>query len=56
MKANFKEFLDKIDFDDPSEYDFDADKTMIKYNRTIDWRKIKKTVEMDDVDDARKNF
>ena len=26
---------------------------MIKYNRTIDWRKIKKTVEMDDVDDAR---
>ena len=35
---------------------FDADKTMIKYNRTIDWRKIKKTVEMDDVDDARKNF
>ena len=28
MKANFKEFLNKIDFDDPSEYDFDADKTI----------------------------
>ena len=25
MKANFKEFLKKIDFDDPSEYDFDKD-------------------------------
>lgn len=28
MKANFKEFLSKIDFDDPSEFDFDADKTI----------------------------
>ena len=28
MKANFKEFLSKIDFNDPSEYDFDADKTI----------------------------
>jgi len=28
MKANFKEFLEKIDFKDPSEYDFDADKTI----------------------------
>jgi hypothetical protein len=28
MKASFKEFLEKIDFKDPSEYDFDADKTI----------------------------
>jgi hypothetical protein len=28
MKANFKEFLNKIDFNDPSEYDFDSDKTI----------------------------
>ena len=28
MKASFKEFLEKIDFIDPSEYDFDADKTI----------------------------
>lgn len=39
----------------PDKRIFDPDKTMIKYNRTIDWRKIKKTVEMDDVDDQRKN-
>jgi len=32
-----------------------AGKTMIRYNRTIDWRKIKKTVEMDDEEDQRKN-
>ena len=25
MKTNLKEFLKKIDFDDPSEYDFDKD-------------------------------
>jgi hypothetical protein len=30
MKASFKEFLEKIDFNDPSEYDFDADKTIDK--------------------------
>lgn len=28
MKANFKEFLSKIHFDDPSEYDFDADEAI----------------------------
>jgi hypothetical protein len=28
MKANFKEFLEKIDYKDPSEYDFDSDKTI----------------------------
>jgi len=39
----------------PDKRIFDADKTMIKYNRKIDWRKIKKTVEMDDVEDQRKN-
>ena len=51
-KPNFKPYQ----FVFPDKRIFDADKTMIKYNRTIDWRKIKKTVEMDDVDDARKNF
>ena len=25
MKTNFEEFLKKIDFNDPSEYDFDKD-------------------------------
>lgn len=39
----------------PDKRIFDADKTMIKYNRKIDWRKIKKTIEMDDVEDQRKN-
>ena len=28
MKTSFKDFLKKIDFDDPSEYDFDADKAI----------------------------
>jgi hypothetical protein len=51
-KPNFKPYQ----FVFPDKRIFDADKTMIKYNRTIDWRKIKKTVEMDDVEDARKNF
>ena len=32
---------------------FDAEKAMKKYNRTIDWRKIEKGPDMDDVDDAR---
>jgi len=54
-------FTEKPDFKPyqfvfPDKRIFDADKTMIKYNRTIDWRKIKKTVEMDDVEDARKSF
>ena len=30
MKANFKEFLSKIGFDDPSKYDFDSDITIDK--------------------------
>ena len=28
MKTNFKEFLKKIDFNDPSEYDFDKDESI----------------------------
>ncbi len=32
---------------------FDAEKAMKRYNRTIDWRKIEKGPDMDDVDDAR---
>ena len=28
MKSNLNEFLNKIKFEDPSEYDFDADKTI----------------------------
>jgi hypothetical protein len=28
MKTSFKEFLKKIDFNDPSEYDFDADEAI----------------------------
>ena len=28
MKSSFKEFLKKIDFKDPSEYDFDADNSI----------------------------
>jgi hypothetical protein len=30
MKTNFKEFLEKINFKDPSDYDFDADVTIDK--------------------------
>jgi hypothetical protein len=48
---NFKPYQ----FSFPDKRIFDADKTMIRYNRTIDWRKIKKTVEMDDEEDQRKN-
>ena len=53
-------FTDEPDFKPyefvfPDKRIFDADKTMIKYNRKIDWRKIKKTIEMDDVNDQRKN-
>ena len=32
---------------------FDAEKSMKRYNRTIDWRKIEKGPDMDDEDDAR---
>ena len=28
MKSSFKDFLHKIDFNDPSEYDFDADEAI----------------------------
>lgn len=48
---NFKPYQ----FSFPDKRIFDADKTMIRYNRTIDWRKIKKTVEMDNEEDQRKN-
>ncbi len=33
---------------------FDAEKSMKKYNKTIDWRKIEKGPEMDNENDARK--
>jgi hypothetical protein len=32
---------------------FDAEKAMAKYHKTIDWRKIEKGPDMDDVDDMR---
>ena len=35
---------------------FDADKAMLKYNRTIDWRKIMQGPAMDKVEDMRKEF
>ncbi|MBK7106949.1 MAG: bifunctional YncE family protein/alkaline phosphatase family protein [Ignavibacteriae bacterium] len=34
---------------------FDAELSMKRYNKTIDWRKIEKGPAMDDVDDAREN-
>jgi len=34
---------------------FDAEKSMKKYNKTIDWYKIEQGPEMDNEDDARKN-
>ena len=42
-------------FSFPDKRIFDAEKTLIRYNRTIDWRKIKKTVEMDDEEEQRRN-
>jgi len=40
----------------PDKRVFDPDKTLLKYNKSIDWRKIKKTIEMDDVEEVRKNL
>ena len=34
---------------------YDAEKSMEKYNKIIDWRKIEQGPEMDDEDDARLN-
>ena len=34
---------------------FDAEQSMKRYNKTIDWRKIEQGPEMDDEDDAREN-
>jgi hypothetical protein len=50
-KPNFASYQLSI----PDKKVFDADKTMLKYNRKIDWRKIKKTIEMDDEEDQRRN-
>jgi hypothetical protein len=50
-KPDFKPYQ----FSFPDKLIFDADKTMMRYNRTIDWRKIKKTVDMDNEEDQRKN-
>ncbi len=54
-------FTEKPDFKPynlvvPDKRVFDPDKTLLKYNKTIDWRKIKKTIEMDDVEEVKKNF
>ena len=35
---------------------FDAELSMKKYHKTIDWRKIEKGPEMDNVEDARKDI
>jgi hypothetical protein len=35
---------------------FDVEKSMKIYNRTIDWRKIMKGPEMDDVKEIKENF
>jgi hypothetical protein len=35
---------------------FDANKSMIKYHRSIDWRKIEQGPEMDKVEDMKKTF
>ncbi len=35
---------------------YDAELSMKKYHRTIDWRKIEQGPDMDDVDDAREDF
>ena len=48
-KPNFKPYQ----FSFPDKRVFNPDATMIRYNKKIDWRKIKKTVEMDDADDQR---
>lgn len=54
-------FTEKADFRPyqlvvPDKRVFDPDKTLLKYNKSIDWRKIKKTIEMDDVEEVRKNL
>jgi YVTN family beta-propeller protein len=54
-------FTEKADFRPyqlvvPDKRVFDPDKTLLKYNKTIDWRKIKKTIEMDDVEEVKKNL
>ena len=35
---------------------YDAELSMKKYHKTIDWRKIEKGPAMDDADDARRDF
>jgi hypothetical protein len=51
-------FTDKPDYtpynlEQHDERIFDVEKAMKKYNRTIDWRKVMKGPEMDDVNDMR---
>jgi YVTN family beta-propeller protein len=51
-------FTDKPDYtpytlEQPDARVFDVEKAMKKYNRSIDWRKIMKGPDMDDVDDMR---
>lgn len=43
------------DFEFPDKRVFDWDLAMKKYNKTLDWKKIKKGPDMDDADDIRKN-
>ena len=40
-------------FEIPSQEVFDADKAMKKFNRGIDWKKIKQGPKMDDEDEQR---
>ncbi|MDH4461004.1 MAG: hypothetical protein QE277_06245, partial [Flectobacillus sp.] len=35
---------------------FDVEKAMKKYHRNIDWKKVMKGPDMDDVDDIKENF
>ena len=54
-------FTDKPDFtpytlERHDERIYDAELSMKKYHKTIDWRKIEQGPEMDDEDEARENF
>jgi hypothetical protein len=54
-------FTDKPDYtpyrtEIPSREVFDADKSMRKYHRPIDWRTIEKGAEMDDEEEQRSQF
>ncbi len=51
-KPNFTPYQ----FNFPDKRIFDPEKTLIKYNKTIDWRKIKKTIEMDDMEEIKSKY